>query len=150
MLATAQQTISISTSAASIAVPALATAHVLPAAAAGPIGLAVAGVALALTAILSRKGPKQKVISTQIVNELEPQLQANLAGYMDTRTPASRAQALANFQAAWQFLASSQACGSPDLGNPGRACIADRGRGGKWDWWNSCRECAIAAPGIPP
>jgi hypothetical protein len=91
--------------------------------------------------IFSRKGPAQKVASTNIVNQLEPQLQRNLSAYRNgPRTRANQSAALANFDAAWAYLASSQACGSPDLGNPGKACISDRARGGKWDWFRMYRD----------
>lgn len=114
------------------------------------VGLAVTGVTFALQAIFARKGPRQRVASTSIVNDLEPQLQANLDGYFSgPRTPESQAAALANFDAAWQFLVSSQACGSPDLGNPGRACIADRSRGGRWDWASYYRDPIAADVPVP-
>ncbi len=123
------------------ALTAATSAHLLAAGVAGPIGLAVAGVAMALSAIFSRKGPQQKVISTHIVDELEPQLKANVDGYLaGPRTRSSQAAALANFDAAWAYLSSSQACGSAELGNPGKACIRDRSRGGKWDWFSYYRD----------
>jgi len=105
------------------------------------VGVAVAAVTFALGLIFARKGGQQRVISTQIVNELEPQLQANVAGYFTgPRTRASQAQALANFDAAWDWLGGPQACGNEQLGNPGAACIADRDRGGQWDWFSYYRD----------
>jgi hypothetical protein len=105
------------------------------------IGAAVAGVTLGLQLLFNRKGPKQKRITTEIVNELEPHLKANLDAYFaGPRTRASQAAAVKNFDDAWAWLTSAQACGNPDLGNPGKACIADRARGGKWDWFAYYRD----------
>jgi hypothetical protein len=129
---------------------AIATA-LAPASALPIIGAAVVGVTLALGLIFSRKGPKQKVAATKIVEELEPQLQANLDGYMSgPRTRSSQAAALANFDAAWAYLSSAQACGSPDLGNPGKACLADRGHGGKFDWFVYFRDPIANDPNVQP
>jgi hypothetical protein len=105
------------------------------------IGAAVAGVALGLQLILNRKGPRQKVASTQIVDELEPLLRNNIEAYMSgPRTRSSQAAALQNFDDAWSYLISDQACGNAQLGNPGKACIADRVQGGKWDWFIRYRD----------
>lgn len=117
------------------------------------VGAAVAAVTLALGLFFARKGPQQKVISTQIVDQLEsdPQfgMAANLAAYFDgPRTRASQAQALANFDAAWEWLRSAEACGNPELGNPGRACIQDRDRGGRWDWFALYRDPIASDPQV--
>ncbi len=107
----------------------------LSAAAVPVIGAAVAGVALGLILIFNRKGPGQRVASTKIVDELEPLLKNNVEAYMSgPRTRASQAAALQNFDNAWAFLVGPDACGNAQLGNPGKACIADRSPGGKWDW----------------
>lgn len=105
------------------------------------VGPIVAGVGVAIALIANRKGPRQKVATTQIVDELEPLLAENLDGYFSgPRTAASQAAALKNFDDAWAWLTSSQACGSADMGNPGKACISDRQRGGKWDWFAMYRD----------
>jgi len=97
------------------------------------IGAIVAGVTLALIAIFSRKGPKQKVATTEIVNKVEPLMQQNLAGYMaGPRTRTSQAQAIENFKAGWQYVVDN--CNVPAMGNPGKECVSDRQRGGQWDW----------------
>lgn len=97
------------------------------------VGPIVAGVTLALTALFSRKGPKQKRATTEIVNQVEPLLKENLEGYLSgPRTPEARAQALANFDAAWAWLVDQ--CGQPAMGEPGRRCIAERQRGGSAPW----------------
>jgi hypothetical protein len=91
------------------------------------IGAAVAGVTLALMAIFSRKGPKQKTATTQLAEETIKVLQDNLSAYMNgPRTRSSQAQALANFDAGWQFLTSPDGCGNPEMGKPGARCIFER------------------------
>jgi hypothetical protein len=105
------------------------------------IGPAIAGVTLAIGLILNRKGPRQKVAATEIVNDLEKQLQANLAAYQSgARTKATQAAALANFDMAWDWLKSGEGCGNPALGEPGRRCITDRDRGGRWPWAEYYRD----------
>jgi hypothetical protein len=105
-------------------------AHIVPV-----IGSIVAGVVLALTLLFNRKGPKQKVATTEIVNKVEPLLQENLAGYMaGPRNTVSQAQALENFKAGWQYVVDN--CDVPVMGNPGKLCVSDRQRGGQWDWWS--------------
>lgn len=121
-----------------------------PASAAGPIGLAAAGVAIALSLIFSRKGPQQKVASTRIVDDLEPILSENRDGYLNNpqRTEADRLAALANFDEAWRYLTSESACGAPQLGEPGRRCISDRAPGGQWDWWRRYRDPIDDGPAL--
>lgn len=97
------------------------------------IGAAVAGVVLALTLLFNRKGPKQRVATTEIVNKVEPLLQENLRAYMaGPRTISSQAQALENFKAGWAYVV--EYCDTPVMGNPGQACVQDRQRGGRWPW----------------
>lgn len=97
------------------------------------IGAIVAGVCLALALIFNRKGPKQRVATTEIVNKIEPLLQDNLAGYMSgPRTVSSQAQALENFKAGWAYVV--EYCDTPAMGDPGQHCVSDRQPGGQWDW----------------
>ena len=99
------------------------------------IGAAVAAVTVALALIFSRKGPKQKVATTEIVNKVEPSLKANLAAYLaGPRTQSSQAQALENFRAGWAYVV--EYCDTPAMGDPGKACVKDRSPGGQWDWWS--------------
>lgn len=112
------------------------------------IGAAVAGVALALTAWFSRKGPRQKVETTRIVNELEPYLKQNLEGYLNgPRTRSSQAQALANFDAVWSTLVEN--CRVEEMGDPGVRCVEDRDAGSCqwkdaggqcWNWFSGYRD----------
>jgi hypothetical protein len=109
------------------------------AAAGGPIGLAVAGVTIALIAVFKRKRPGQKRATTEIVNDVEPELVKNLNGYFaGPRTAASQAQALANFDAGWQWVTDN--CGQAAMGDPGHWCIDDRKPGGQWDWFARYRD----------
>lgn len=113
------------------------------------IGAAVASVMLGLQFIFNRKGPQQKVASTKIVDELEPLLANNVEAYMSgPRTRSSQAAALSSFDATWAYLTSAKACGSPQLGNPGHACIADRSRGGRWDWFSYYRDPIANDPDV--
>jgi len=122
------------------------------------IGGIVAGVALALTAWFNRKGPRQKVATTEIVNELEPYLQQNLAGYQaGPHTVSSQAQALANFDAVWQALADN--CRIEEMGDPGVRCVEDRDAGscqwkdsaGKcWNWFSGYRDPIANDPNVKP
>jgi len=112
-----------------------AAAMLAPASLAGPIGLAVAGAVVGLMALFNRKGGRQKIAATEIVKRLEPLLKDNRDGYLSgPRTAASQEVALANYDAAWQWLRSEQNCGNPKLGDPGRRCISERARGGRWRW----------------
>lgn len=117
------------------------------AAAGGPIGLAVAGVTIGLTALFSRKKPGQKRATTEIVDSVEPLLIENLNGYLaGPRTISSQRQAVANFEAGWQYVADS--CGQPDMGTPGQWCIGDRQRGGKWDWFRRYLDPILDDPDV--
>ncbi len=113
------------------------------------VGPIVAGVTLALGLLFARKGPRQKVAATKIVEQLEPLLKQNLEGYLSgPHTRSSQAQALRNFDEAWAWLTSTEACGNPELGNPGKACIADRQPGGKHDWFALYRDPIAKDPNV--
>ena len=106
------------------------------------VGPIIAGVSLGLSVLFNRRGPKQKVASTKIADEIEELLKENLAGYMASdRTKTIQAYALKNFDDAWAFLSSSDGCGSPDLGEPGRRCISERQRGGSAPWCPTGTGC---------
>ncbi len=115
------------------------------------VGPIIAGVTLGLGFLFGRKRPKQKVAATHIVDELEPMLRQNRDAYLaGPRTPEAQQQALANFDAGWEWLTSAQACGNPELGPPGEWCIADRVRGGKWDWFALYRDPIEQTPPDAP
>jgi hypothetical protein len=121
------------------------------------IGAVVAGVTLALMAWFNRKGPRQKVQTTQIVNELEPMLQKNVAGYLSgPRTVTSQAQALANFDAVWNVLVEN--CRTEEMGDPGIRCETDRQAGACqwkeagqcWNWFVGYRDPIANDPNVKP
>jgi hypothetical protein len=95
------------------------------------VGTAVAGVAVALSLIFGRKGPRQKEEASRIADDAEQQLQANVRAYLGgPRTAESQAAALANFDYAWsQLVAIWQ-----QLGEPGERAIRERGRDGRPAW----------------
>ena len=113
------------------------------------VGVVIAGVTLALMAIFARKGPKQKVATTEIVNKIAPLWEKNLAGYMSgPHTVSSQAQALANFDAGWQYILDN--CGIPAMGDPGKRCISERDRGGIYDGFAAWRDPIANDPHVVP
>lgn len=139
----ALQVSQVATTAAAATVPvALVAAHLVPALAAGPIGAGIAAVGMVVAALVANSGCGPTcVLATHLVDNLEPQLRANRDAYLaGPRTQANQAAALANFDAAFAWLRSAQACGAAELGNAGRRCIEDRDRGGKWDWYAYYRD----------
>ena len=87
-----------------------------------------AGVGLVIAAIalwMSRKGPKQNVITTGYVNQAEPLLRQNLAAWNASPKDCANLQAcVQNFQTVWNEVV--QACAQSALGDPGHSCIDDR------------------------
>lgn len=97
---------------------------------AGPV---IGGIAILLMAWLNRKGPQQKVATTQIVNEAEPILAENRDRFLSgPRTPADKEFAVAVFNKVWGEVVAL--CSDTRYGNPGKNCVSDRQRGGRWDW----------------
>lgn len=113
------------------------------------IGLAVAGVTLGLMALFSRKGPQQKVATTQIVNKVAPLWEQNLKAYQaGPHTYSSQQQALANFDAGWKYITDN--CGRPEMGDPGKRCISERDRGGIYDGFAAWRDPIANDPTVKP
>lgn len=103
------------------------------------IGGIVVGATLALSALFARRGPRQKVATTQVVDAVEPHLRDNIDGYFaGPRTVSSQRQALANFDAGWQYVLEN--CGQAAMGDPGRRCVEERQPGGQWDWFALYRD----------
>lgn len=104
------------------------------------IGPVIAGVMIALTLLFNRKGPKQKVATTKIVDAVEPKLKENRDAYLALPVHYYSAQqaALANFDAGWAYV--QQHCNIPEMGEPGTRCTNDRQRGGQWDWFVYYRD----------
>lgn len=100
------------------------------------IGAAIAGVTLAVSMFLNRNATyfAQASATTHIVDEAETLLKNNLNAWNESNKYLSeRSQALSNFNAIWNQVVS--ACSNSGYGDPGVACIADRSRGGRWDWF---------------
>jgi hypothetical protein len=113
---------------------ALASAGIIAGAAVPFIGPAIAGVTLAIEAILNSGCGQTCVVTSQWANQAAAQLQANLDAYF--AQPAPRAQslqtlAIQNYQKIWNTLVSQ--CSQPNLGQAGQNCIGDRQQGAcKW------------------
>jgi hypothetical protein len=106
-------------------------------AAAGPWGAAIAG-AIQLGIIIffeARKRGAQKVAATQVANEAEVELKANVDRYLALEHPTADQQrdALMVFDFYWGELV--QLCSNPELGSAGQRCISERQPGGQWDWF---------------
>jgi hypothetical protein len=122
------------------------------------VGPIIAGVTIALAFYFARKGPKQKVATTEIVNVVEPELVKNLDGYLSgPRTVSSQAQALANFDAGWNYVMDS--CNIPEMGEPGQRCTSDRqsgacvwrdAQGECWNWFKGYRDPIANDPNVLP
>jgi hypothetical protein len=123
------------------------------------IGTAIAGVMTGLTLLFNRKGPKQKVATTQIVNAVEPKLQENVKAYLALPVHYESAQkaALANFYAGWQYVVEH--CNIPEMGEPGQRCTDDRkegackwrdDKGECWNWFIGYRDPILNDPNVVP
>ncbi len=113
------------------------------------IGAAVAGITFALVKLFGRLGPKQKVATTHVVDTIEPILAENRDQYLaGPRTRSSQEQALANFDAGWQWVKDH--CLIPEMGDPGRRCVEDRQSGGQWDWFAYYRDPIANDPEVRP
>lgn len=102
------------------------------------IGAAIAGVTLAVSMFLNRNAEyfAQAKATTHIVDEAETLMKNNLAAWNQspTKYQSEQKQALDNFNQIWNQVV--QACMNPGYGSPGHACVADRSRGGRWDWFS--------------
>lgn len=99
------------------------------------IGTAIGAAVGAVTYLISRfkRTGKQKVMSTQIVNKVEPYLQQNLDAYLSSnRTQSENAQAQQNFYDLWNIVVEK--CSDPRLGDAGRRCTEDRQEGATPPW----------------
>ncbi len=62
-------------------------------------------------------------------------MKQNLAAWQSSSKSCAEQQAcISNFNTLWNQVVN--ACNNPQLGDPGQACIDDRKRGGKWDWFS--------------
>lgn len=97
------------------------------------VGAAVSAVALGIQLWLNRKGPQQKVATSAWADEAERLLQENVRAFQAAPSREMQSAARENFNRVWGGLVS--ACGDPAMGEPGRRCISERTRGGRWDWF---------------
>jgi hypothetical protein len=129
----------IGTQAATAAGSVGASALVATGAVGGPVGAAIAGgIALVATIIGTIFKPDtDKIYSTEIVNKVEPYMKQNLAAWQslpsNEKTLANQQAALGNFNYLWQQVING--C-TGNYGSAGVACVSDRQRGGKWDWFS--------------
>jgi hypothetical protein len=111
--------------------------------ASGAIG---AGVSIAVAAVGQWMNSIQlshnaDTATTLIVNGLATQL-SNLdtAYFAEPASCASQRAALDAYDQAWAWLQSPAACGNPNYGQAGNACISDRAPGGKYPWQTYYRD----------
>lgn len=99
---------------------------------AGPFIAAAASIAVSIESLF--KGCGQTCIeATQIANQVGDLLSTNAHNYVSSpvRTKSMQTAALQVFDNAWSQLVN--ACGNPQLGQPGQDCISQRQAGGcKW------------------
>ena len=105
----------------------------------GPIAGGIVAAAGAIANIVSLFGPNpNNTYTTEIVNQVEADvMKPNLAAWQalpaSEKTAANQAAAEAVFNQGWNYVVT--ACTNPSLGSAGINCIADRQRGGKYDWF---------------
>ena len=158
---TAQQITAYGTTAAEAVVPTLvghsvaallgvATTTAIPI-----VGAAIAGISIAIEAILNSGCGQTCIETSQWANQAETYLQKNISQYFSIPAPRPQAVqqlAMANFKAIWNQLV--QLCTQPGTGNAGVRCISDRqdgackwkatgqqypggpAPGACWNWWN--------------
>lgn len=121
-----------------------ASTGVIAGAAGGPIGLAIGGAITGLMLLFGRKGPKQKLAATDIVNAAATFFQTNDADFFAGRI--SKQEALSRFEQVANEAFNQLA----QLGDPGHRAIEERKPGGKYDWWKDHYDpIATAATATP-
>ncbi len=119
------------------------------------IGTIVGGIALAVAALGIGNGCGETcTASTAVVNKIEPYLKQNVQAAGDQAsanggclTSAEQQTLVANFNQLWQYVVDN--CNQ--VGGPGgKQCVADRIRGGKWDWFVYYLDPIMAIPVCPP
>ena len=157
----AQTAVALGTTAAQAVVPTAVGSTVagilgITTAAAIPIvGAAIAGISVAIEAILNSGCGQTCIETSQWANQAETYLQQNIAEYFAVQAPRPQSVqqlAMANFKAIWNQLV--QLCSQPSTGTAGQRCISDRQDGACtlkstgqqypggpapgtcWNWWN--------------
>ena len=132
------------------------------------IGAAIALITLGIVAILNSGCGQTCIITSDWANNAADLLEKNIQAYFALPAPRpveAKAQALANFDQIWNYLA--QQCGNPQLGSAGQRCISDRmagactwhqtgqpefpgqpANGACWNWFNSYRDPIANDPAI--
>ena len=127
----------------------LVATHVLAASTVGgPVGIAIGAAVAGVSILISQlfKPDTDKIYATNIVNAVEPYMKQNLAAWQgSTKTRSEQQVCLANFDYLWQRVVSS--C-QGNYGSAGVACVADRQRGGKWDWFAYYRDPIANDPNV--
>lgn len=105
------------------------------------VGIAIAGIVMAVSLWLNRMGPKQKRWTTQIADEATAQLQNVKSIYF--ANPYNPANQVAALGAVDQLLQAIQdGCGQSQMGEPGKRCISERlVRGGSAPWCPTGTGC---------
>lgn len=112
------------------------------------IGAAIAGVTIAIVAILRSGCGKACVITSTWADQAEGLLKQNIQAYFSNpapRTNAQKAVALANFDSIWNYLVAQ--CRSVP-GAPGQNCISDR-QAGACKWKQAAGAASLQWPGEP-
>lgn len=158
----AQQTVAIGSAGAASAVAVASAAGLIPVAAVPFIGPAIAGITLAIAALVRNSGCGQTcVVTSQWANQAATQLDQNIWAYFQTPAPrplSLQTLALQNFDTIWAQLVKT--CSQAGLGNAGKRCISDRQSGACtwkqtadkvppwgtpaagecWNWFNGYRD----------
>ena len=136
------------------------------------IGAAIAGVALAISAILNSGCGQSCIVTSNWANQAEQKLIQNIQAYFALPSPRSQTAqnvALLNFDNVWSYL--SQQCGQAALSTAGVDCTKDRARGSCkwkqttnspllqfpnepqpgacWNWFNGYRDPIAMDPAVP-
>lgn len=116
------------------------------------IGPIVGGISLLIGALGIGKGCGQTcTMATAIVEKVDPMFQQNLQAARDQAaknngclTVDEQQQLLSNFDQLWNYIV--QGCSDPALGDPGKRCISERQRGGKYDAFVPYRDSISSMP----
>jgi hypothetical protein len=103
----------------------------------GPLGIALAlaitGIVVGLQALFNRRGPRQRIEASKIVDGIEPFFQENLKLWENSnKTPGEQAAALQGFDQLWSQVVTELS--NPAYGNPGKVGLEERGRNGRPYW----------------
>lgn len=133
------------------------------------VGVAIAGISIAIEAILHSGCGQTCIVTSQWANQAEGYLKQNIQQYfaiVPPRPQSVQQLAMGNFKAIWNTLV--QQCGQPGLGTAGQNCINDRkdgackwkalppsypgepAAGACWNWWNGYYYPIANDPNVVP